>query len=93
VDDSAYGGTWAGLAPIEGQVYVFVEHRGVTTFPNGAFQTLNGLPLNGGGRLWIKRFQPLITRTQEQDLELFRPLLVPSPIDAGLVPAGVELVP
>jgi hypothetical protein len=38
----------------------------------------------------IARFRPLITRTQEQDLELFRPLLTPSPIDAGLVPAGVE---
>lgn len=36
-------------------------------------------------------FRPLITRTQEQDLELFRPLLVPNPVDAGLVPAGVEL--
>lgn len=37
----------------------------------------------------ISRFRPLIT--QEQDVELFRHLLSPSPIDVGLIPAGVEL--
>jgi hypothetical protein len=34
-------------------------------------------------------FRPLIT--QEQDVAKFRHLLTPSPVDAGLVPSGVEL--
>lgn len=37
------------------------------------------------------RFRPLTPISQEQDVAKFRHLLVPSPIDAGLVPAGVEL--
>lgn len=39
----------------------------------------------------VSRFRPLVTKTQEQDVAKFRHLLTPSPIDAGLVPAGVEL--
>ena len=43
----------------------------------------------GGFRL--SRFRPLVTKTQEQDVAKFRHLLTPSPVDAGLVPAGVEI--
>lgn len=39
----------------------------------------------------VRNFRPLITKTQEQDLALFRHLLSPSPADVGLIPAGVEL--
>jgi len=42
-----------------------------------------------GFHLW--RFRPLVTKTQEQDVAQFRHLLTPSPIDVGIVPAGVEL--
>jgi hypothetical protein len=44
------------------------------------------------GAFALARFRPLVTKTQEQDVAKFRHLLTPSPIDAGLVPAGVELV-
>lgn len=40
----------------------------------------------------VHRFRPLIGISQAQDVAKFRHLLTPSPIDAGLVPAGVELV-
>jgi hypothetical protein len=46
----------------------------------------NPYSLSGG---WLaERFRPLITRTQEEDVALFKSLLIS---DAGLVPAGVEM--
>lgn len=38
---------------------------------------------------YIERFRPLIT--QEDDVRLIKSLLISNPVDAGLVPAGVEL--
>lgn len=37
-------------------------------------------------------FRPIIEKTEEQDVAKFRHLLSPSPVDVGLIPAGVELV-
>ena len=38
----------------------------------------------------LRRFKPLITRTQSDDVALIKSLLISNPVDAGLVPAGVE---
>lgn len=62
IDADPYGGEWYGIAPVVGETYVFIEHRGTPVKePCGTFSTLAGVPINYGGRVWICRFRPLIT--------------------------------
>ena len=69
------------------RVYTIVE---VITDSRGQVGiSLWGQPL--GEFYNVKEFRPLITQSQEQDVAKFRHLLSPSPVDVGLIPAGVEL--
>jgi hypothetical protein len=86
--------------PEVGVVYTIREVRTVTIGPNagqpclfleGIFNPVIETLGNKEPGMPISAFRPLISKTQEQDVELFRHLLSPSPIDAGLIPAGVEL--
>ena len=87
--------TMGETGPVEGGIYTI---RDVVPEPDGIcglrFEEISNSPRGyADGRdectFNVTRFRPLIT--QEQDLALFRHLLNPSPVDVGLVPAGVEL--
>jgi hypothetical protein len=70
------------------QVLTVVE-VGIDDLTGEVVISLWGTPL---GEAYVARwFRPLTPISQEQDVAKFRHLLVPSPTDAGLVPAGVEM--
>ena len=66
--------------PVKGQVYtITATFMGIWGVPTA---TLAGLPneRNGHDLGWsLKRFRPLVTRSQEQDVAMFKSLLTPAP--------------
>lgn len=74
-------GTWGPDAPIENAVYtvrrVWVDEDGDTVMDFVELQRRQEACEAWGRQLgyFVHRFRPLITRTQEQDLEHFLPLL------------------
>lgn len=88
-DSPPRSGIWLGDRLVAGATYTIVA---VTSSPLGLVGvTLLEADTPNPCGYWLARFRPLVTKTQEQDVAKFRHLLTPSPIDAGLVPAGVEL--
>jgi hypothetical protein len=89
-DSPSQSGIWQGDRLVAGSTYTIVA---VTSSPVGlvGVKVLEADTPNPFG-YWLARFRPLVTISQAQDVAKFRHLLTPSPVDAGLVPAGVELV-
>lgn len=81
INAHCYYGSWYGVAPVEGGTYVFVAFGNPGSQPTGHFETVDGTPVHNGGCIWISRFRPLITKTQEQDVEMFLRLASPSPLE------------
>jgi hypothetical protein len=92
------GTEWRGDAPTLNAVYtirsIFVGPYGGLSASFVELERSDSSKANYPGQLvgyYIERFSPLVTKTLAQDIAKFRHLLTPSPVDAGLVPAGVEL--
>lgn len=74
--------------PLEGRVYTIRELKFSPFHSNGLCAVLHELPNPWRGDPdydagWaVARFRPLVTRTQSEDVALFRKLLVPEGVDA-----------
>lgn len=79
-------GSWRGLAPVNGQTYVITKFSQsmFTDVPQAHFATLDGLPIHENCRVKLDRFRPLITRTQDEDVDAFKSLLQDMPLTERL---------
>lgn len=99
VDDEPRAGTeWRGDRPTVGAIYtirsIFCGPAGGLSASFFELERSNSSKADYPGQLvgyYLDRFRPIVTKTQEQDVAKFRHLLTPNSVDAGLVPAGVEL--
>ena len=90
--DTSGEGEWLGDPLFEGAIYE-IERVGRCPVDGEVVFYLVGLTniyfdVVSGYVPW--RFRPLTSPTQEDDVRLIKSLLISNPVDAGLVPAGVE---
>lgn len=72
-----------------GAVYTVIEMMSYEDdFGQRGIRVVEATSDHYSGAYRLSRFRPLIT--QEDDVRLIKSLLISNPVDAGLVPAGVE---
>lgn len=74
--DPDKGRCWHGTAPVVGRTYTIVRIKGFG-YDGSPVAIFGGI--NNGAPVRIARFRPLVTKTQEQDIAMFKAMLAPTP--------------